>query len=362
MNRKRIGVMQNTKTDYQFHLSLNEIIKKDVLVTAVDMMLVDYLDIEESFRVIQNIRSHKSYLPILWIVEPIEAPQALELMKTLEGMGRTQLEFRNSKDVNGLLQSVALLLTPDLPTKRVSMDLFIPIFNEAHRKHYVSAFAKKLHGMHAMGFPFISIYFVDDGSDDDSEEFLMEMMEAYQEENDTVNFKVAFKLLKLGHNTRKAGTYMEAFRVATADVIIFVDADNAFELNDISKLINIMNQGFYDIVIGTKDKTAEDRPFIRDVVSTCKRILTKPLLPQGVTDSQTGLKLFKGTVVKHILAQLNESYGLAIDLKIIHVAKKLNLRILEVPVFFKDREGSHIDVVSDSLKFMKDLVKISLGM
>jgi len=362
MNRKKIGVLQNTKVDYQFYLSLNEIIKKDVLVTYVDMIIVDYMDLEESMRIIISLRKAKRSVPVLWIVAPLEASRALEMLSKLEGLGRIQLEYRNFNDMQGLLQSVALLLTPDLPTKRVSMDLFIPVFNEAHRMHYVKDFAQKLHNMHEMGFPFITIYFIDDGSDDDSDAFLGDMMDAYFENSDTVDFKVAFKLLKLGHNTRKAGTYMEAFKVATSDLIIFVDADNAFKLHDISKLINIINQGYYDIVIGTKDKTAEDRPLIRDLVSTLKRILTKPLLPKGVTDSQTGLKLFRGSVVKYILPQLNESYGLAIDLKIIHVAKKLNLRILEVPVYFKDREGSHIEVVRDSIKFVKDMVKISLGM
>ncbi len=72
--------------------------------------------------------------------------------------------------------------------------------------------------------------------------------------------------------------------------------------------------------------------------------------------------MFRGAVVKPVLTQLNEKYGLAIDLKIIHVAKKMNLRVLEVPVYFKDRDGSHIDVAKDSIVFIKNMVKISLGM
>jgi len=362
MKRKKIGVFGNSSMDFKFILSLNEVVDKDVKLEELDLIIVDYLDMDTAKEALINIRKNNQITPILWVVDPLNSIDSMEYLKILDSLGRIHIEYRNFEDIQGVLQAVALLLNPDLPTKRVSMDLFIPIFNEVHRMQYVRGFAQKLQKLHQLGYPYISIYFIDDGSSDESEHFIEAMMNAYYDEADSVDYKAAFKLLKLGVNTRKAGTYMEAFRVSTSDIIIFADADNAFNLDDITKLINIINQGFYDIVIGTKDKTAEDRPFIRDIVSTAKRVLTKPLLPKGVTDSQTGLKLFRGQVVKQILAQLDEKYGLAIDLKIIHVAKKLNLRVLEVPVFFKDREGSHIDVIVDSARFIKNMVKISLGM
>lgn len=362
MRRKRIGLYCDTEIDYKFILSLNEVveIKEDLL--GFDLIIIDVLDFDKSKLQLLMHREYDQKVPIIWIVDPTESMEAISHLRTFDSLGRIHIEYRNSADYQGILQSVALVLNPDLPTKRLSMDLFIPVFNEVHRIKHVREFAIKLKSLHKMGYPYISIYFIDDGSNDDSDKFLQDMIDAYFEETDSVEYKAAFRILKLPNNTRKAGTYMEAFKVATSDVIIFADADNAFNLVDITKLINIVNQGFYDIVIGTKDKTAEDRPLIRDFVSTVKRILTKPLLPKGVTDSQTGLKLFRGSVVKPVLAQLDVKYGLAIDLKIIYEAKKMNLRVLEVPVFFKDREGSHIDVIADSARFLKNMVKISLGM
>ncbi len=369
MIRKKIGVVSNSNVAYKNFLALNEItdINTDSVLgldLLVDMFIVDITEFEKGVQCIANIRSLQKQFnkPILWVVDPLDSHEALLALEELTGLGRVKIQYRNTIDPQGIMQSVALLLYPDLPTKRVSMDLFIPIFNEAHRIKYVREFAEKLRQLHTLGYPYITIYFIDDGSNDASEDFLVDMIETYQSICDSVDYKSAFHIVKLNDNTRKAGTYMEAFKLATADIIVFADADNAFQIEDISKLINIIEQGFYDIVIGTKDKTAEDRPLIRDIVSTFKRILTKPLLPDGVTDSQTGLKLFRGQVVKHILPTLDHKYGLAIDLKIIYEAKKLQLRVLEVPVFFKDREGSHIDVVFDSFRFIKNMVKISIGL
>ncbi len=362
MKTKHISVFSDTNIDYNRLLPLYKVQPFDGLNPKTNLVIVDIEDFENSKIQLDLVRDVQSTTPILWVIDPINAVDAMHVLENMLTLGRIEVQYRNRDDFQGILQSVAILLNPDLPTKRVSMDLFIPVFNEAHRMHHIGAFVKKLQALNEMGYPYITIYFIDDGSSDDSDAFLNQMINRYLEESDVVEFKAAFRLLPLKQNTRKAGTYMEAFRVSTSDIIIFADADDAFRLNDISRMINIINQGFYDMVIGTKDKTAEDRPFIRDVISTIKRWMTKPLLPKGVTDSQTGLKMFRGAVVKPVLTQLNEKYGLAIDLKIIHVAKKMNLRVLEVPVYFKDRDGSHIDVAKDSIVFIKNMVKISLGM
>lgn len=362
MKRRKIGYFGDSTINYRNMLALYEIVDLNKEIALIDLIICDVASIEESKHELIKLRAKMPKVPVLWVVDPLEVVDALTYLNYFEGLGRVQIEFRNHDDPEGIVQTVAMLLHPDLPTKRVTMDLFVPVFNEAHRMQFVKAFVKKLQQMHDMGYPYITIYFIDDGSNDNSELFLSDMIQAYYDDADSVEFKAAFRLLKLPENTRKAGTYMEAFRVSTADIVIFADADDAFDLKDITKLINIMHQGFYDIVIGTKDKTAENRPIIREVISMIKRMLTKPLLPKGITDSQTGLKVFRGPVVKPILVQLDKKYGLAIDLKIIHLAKKMNLRVVEVPVHFTDCEGSHIDVIKDSFRFVKNIIRISIGM
>lgn len=65
-------------------------------------------------------------------------------------------------------------------------------------------------------------------------------------------------------------------------------------------MINVVQQGYYDVVIGTKDMTAENRSLLRSVVSFGKRVISRPFLPTGVVDSQTGLKVMSSVAVKRM--------------------------------------------------------------
>ena len=163
---------------------------------------------------------------------------------------------------------------------------------------------------------------------------------------------------ELEQNTRKAGTYIEGIKSIEADILLFVDADNSFFIEDISLMINIILKGYYDIVAGTKDLAAEKRPLIRKILSFGKRTLTKNMLPKGVYDSQTGLKAIKASSAKFILPYLSRSRGLAIDLELMYYAKKLNFRVLQLPVKYIDRDGSHVDVIKDSLSYLKNIYLI----
>jgi hypothetical protein len=55
-----------------------------------------------------------------------------------------------------------------------------------------------------------------------------------------------------------------------------------------------------------------------------------------------------------------EEFGLAVDLEMMFLAKKLRLRVLQLPVDCIDRDGSHVDVRRDSMRFMRSLVGIWL--
>ena len=82
------------------------------------------------------------------------------------------------------------------------------------------------------------------------------------------------------------------------------------------------------------------------------------MLPKGVYDSQTGLKAIKASSAKFILPYLSRSRGLAIDLELMYYAKKLNFRVLQLPVKCIDRDGSHVDVIKDSLSYLKNIYLI----
>ena len=82
------------------------------------------------------------------------------------------------------------------------------------------------------------------------------------------------------------------------------------------------------------------------------------MLPHGVYDSQTGLKAMKASAAKFIMPYLSNKRGLAIDLELMYYAKKLNYRVLQLPVKCIDREGSHVDIIKDSISYIKNIFSI----
>lgn len=323
------------------------------------VVIVDMSDLDKGLKVINECRNINSHMPVIWLLDYKQHLKIHDYLTKINGVGRLTTMPYGDERLSRIDDQIESLLNPNLPVKKEEIAFVIPVYNEAKRFHHVRHFVEKIMDMKTNDVRNLSIYFIDDGSSDQSTKLLENLINDYEASNDMAMVNQAFTMRKLKCNTKKAGTYIEAFEVIDADTIIFADADDGYEFEDIMRMLNLLDQGYYDMIVGTKDLLSENRPPVRRFISACKRMLTKPLLPKGVTDSQTGLKVFKKEMLSYILPGLNTSYGLAIDLKILNAAKKNRLRVYEMPVRFIDREMSHVDIVKDSIKFVQSILKIS---
>jgi glycosyltransferase involved in cell wall biosynthesis len=276
------------------------------------------------------------------------------------GYGVTKIIYlRNHSPIDrqAMIQS---MIFPNLPTMAQSIAVVLPVYNEEHRFQYVQEGISQIKKLFRDANMNGRIYLIDDGSKDATEKLLTELI---QNDIDTVQIVSShhpIEMKSLRRNTKKAGTLLEAFWSIHADVLVFVDADNSFSIEDISGCIQMMQAGYYDVVFGTKDFTAQSRPLNRKVLSWVKRLLTRPLLPAGVSDAQTGLKAFRRQAIDAISPHLHEELGYALDLEIVYVCKKMKLRVAQVPVTCIDREGSHIRILRDSLQYLRSIVHVFL--
>lgn len=327
-------------------------------IKEIDIIIID-VDDKNVLKCSNIVRKINSSIPIIIVANSDLHYESENILKSIEGFGKTEVVYAHGESCYGIIEVIESIINPSLPSKKESIAIILPVFNEVDRMNHIQNFMIKLARLSEYGYPNISIYFINDGSDDYTEELIEKMVEFQNASIDTIYNRLKFEYNALNINTKKAGTYIDAFKRIDASKIIFADADNSFENEDISRMINILNQGYYDIVVATKDKSAENRSAIRVLMSFSKRILTKHLLPKGVTDSQTGLKAFNQTAADHILPYLDPKYGLAIDLKILNVAKKYRFRVFQLPVKCIDRDGSHVELVKDSVKFLKSIISIT---
>ncbi|MCT4583912.1 MAG: glycosyltransferase [Peptostreptococcaceae bacterium] len=320
------------------------------------LVIVD-LEYNESLKIINNIRAQISGINII-MINDYDINERKKALRNINGYGKTSIIYWKEGSLNLIAEKVQSMIYPEYPSKNTSIVLVIPVYNEEKRIRHVYNFAKKIKKVIEESFLNMSIYFVNDGSLDDTQKLIDRFVkEDYQ--NSKYIYKDPFiKAKNLEENTKKAGTYIEGIKDLHADIYVFADADDSFSVDDIARMINILEMGYYEIVLGTKDLTAENRDIARRIISFIKRILTKGFLPKGVYDSQTGLKAFNGNAAKYIFPYLKHKRGLAIDLEMVYLAKKLNFRVMQLPVKCIDREGSNISILKDSFNYVLQMIKI----
>ena len=76
-----------------------------------------------------------------------------------------------------------------------------------------------------------------------------------------------------------------------------------------------------------------------------------------VEDTQCGFKALKGKLARDICAASRMS-RFCFDAELIYLAKKWNLRIVELPVVVNNPRRDHVRVVRDSLNMSLDLFRV----
>lgn len=360
---EKIIVVSNNELNIDYRRNLNFFSYEKVEnLTELDDLSCDLLIIEGGDRdklqeEARTMRLKSPSVPILIIVDYSRIISHEEIGK-IEGYGQVRVLTLNTSISERLMEEINNLLNPSQVTTTFKIAIIVPVYNEQERFEHVKKFVVKLNNFLYETFRSSKIYFVNDGSIDDTKALVEELQREMLERSEYVSDTGFIELYDLKANTRKAGTYIEGIKSVEEDVIIFVDGDDSFYVDDIARMINLLRNGYYDIIAATKDSTAENRSFSRKGVSFFKRCLTKPLLPTGVIDAQTGLKAMKGDVARGILPYLKYTRELAIDLELLYIAKRFNYRVLQLPVRCIDRDGSHVNIVKDSISYLKNMGEI----
>jgi len=123
-------------------------------------------------------------------------------------------------------------------------------------------------------------------------------------------------------------------RESKGDLVTFIDADMELHPRDIKPFIQVMKDGNYDIVVGSKRHPQSQvlYPWFRRLQSLAYQIVIRILFNLNVSDTQTGHKLLRREVVTEVLPLLAVK-RFAFDLELLVVAHKLGYRrVAEAPI------------------------------
>lgn len=174
------------------------------------------------------------------------------------------------------------------------------------------------------------------------------------------------RLLQNDRNRGKGYSIARGMLATTAQYRVFTDADLAYPAAEIWKIVERLERGA-DVAIACRvlpESVYVMRAqylrylYTRHMMSRAFNRLVRLALLPGIRDTQAGLKGFTADAATRIFPRVRIA-GFGFDLECLRLARRLGLRVEQVPVHFRyGDEPSTVRVVRDALTMTADLARI----
>ncbi|MDX2241952.1 MAG: glycosyltransferase [Leptolyngbyaceae cyanobacterium bins.302] len=230
--------------------------------------------------------------------------------------------------------------------------IILPIYNE--QACINDTFAAVL--QYAKDHPTYDFIFVNDGSTDRT----ADVLEARIAESKSDRILLVSYLKRGG----KGYAVRRGVEVADGDYICFVDGDLAYSLDHLDLMLSKLE--CYEVVIGCRGLALEGNQglkLIRKVAGKIFNVLSQQILNLKYVDMQAGLKGFQKSAAKRLFS-LQELNGFSFDVELMYLARKQGYAIAEIPAQVSrthNHKQSKVNLVLDSLKMLKDLLRVRIN-
>ncbi len=177
---------------------------------------------------------------------------------------------------------------------------------------------------------------VDDGSSDATAAKLKELSSSLYE-------NVSIKPVILERNGGKGAALRAGFAASSGDFVMLLDGDLDINPKQTAEFFMEMSRNNADVVVGSKRhrRSIVQYPWHRRIVSWAYFTLVRLFVGLKVTDTQTGMKLFRREILADALSRmLVKTY--AFDLELLSIAADRGAKIVDAPVVirFGDKFGA----------------------
>lgn len=240
---------------------------------------------------------------------------------------------------------------------KIRLSVIIPAYNESENFKkgtliQVDDYLKK------QNYPW-EVIIVNDGSVDLTAKLL----------EDFIKKRNNWRLINETHKG-KAAAVLKGILEAEGQYILFSDFDQATPISEVHKLLQKAQEGF-GVVIGSREMKGAKRlkePFYRHLMGKGFNILVQLLVIRGIHDTQCGFKLFETNSIQKIISKIvvykntrfADAYTGAFDVELLYLAKKLKIKVCEVPIDWHHVKTNRVNPVKDSLRMFMDIFKIRL--
>ncbi len=234
----------------------------------------------------------------------------------------------------------------------LQLSIIVPAFNEAHR---LAEGMRRLDAAIAAGAVDVQrteVLVVDDGSTDQTASTAEKLLAPLPHH----------RVVRLPVNRGKGAAVRTGVSLARGENTAYMDADMAIDPQAIPLLLDGLATD--DLAIGSRalaDSMVESTYAVRTVMGRLFNQLVTTGTGLGLKDTQCGFKAFR-TPAARLLFHLVPIDRFAFDVEILVRARRLGLRITEVPVQWKHVPGSTIHPLHDSITMLADVYRSRLGL
>lgn len=234
-------------------------------------------------------------------------------------------------------------------SSNIELSVVIPAFDEERRLGptlaRVCGYLRKHHPRH-------EVLVVDDGSRDGTAQLVRQASKKDRR----------LRLLLQGSNQGKGAAVARGVREAQGTAVLFSDADLSTPIEELASLWRHLKEGA-DIAIGSRAldraRVGKHQPLYREAAGRAFNAMVRLLTVQGIHDTQCGFKLFDAAAAKRIFA-LQQVPRFGFDVEALYLARKLGLKIDEVPVRWENSPETKVRPVRDGARAFLDLGLIRL--
>jgi len=230
------------------------------------------------------------------------------------------------------------------------LTIVVPAYNEAARLGLsLSRILEYLN----QNFESSELIMVDDGSTDDTA--------AVAERADAKSGAVSGRVIRYEQNRGKGYAVRLGLLSATADVVLFSDADLSTPITETPKLIDPIRSGEFDVTFGSRalDRSliGVHQPWRREQGGRLFNLIVRAATGLPFWDTQCGFKAFRMSICRPLIeaAQIDR-FGF--DVELIYLAHLAGLRLLEVPVRWDNDAASKVSVMRDSFQMVDEIRRI----
>lgn len=235
--------------------------------------------------------------------------------------------------------------------KSTSLDLSIPILNEEEVLEKSICTLVDYLECHLNGSMIDwQIVVVDNGSTDRSPQIMQQLCSRFPRLR-------YLRIQQIGVGIALKTSWSES----TADIVGYMDVDLATSLKHIEEMLSAIMDQRYDFVYGSrlhKNSRVIDRSLAREITSRTFNWLLQKYLKVHFSDGMCGFKFLKREIAQSLMEKGAQNDGWFFSTELLYLAEKLNYRIFELPIEWKDSRDSKVRIIPLSVGYIKAMYLI----